>query len=200
MPIIDTFSIDASEVIIWHITESLSELVDIAKERKIDVSSTNDYLSELRKKQWIAVRIICKSQVPDSRISYEENGRPCLDKFKLSISHSHEYVAVSINNISDTGIDLQIIDKKILKVYHKFVRDDEDYWVNKDLTNATIVWSIKEAMYKLYGDCSPYFKRDYKVSKEGDSYVCTMIYKQEEIIRQVVVYTNPRYITAIVND
>lgn len=200
MPIIDTFSIDASEVIIWHITEPLNELIDIAEERKIDISNTNDYLSDLRKKQWIAVRIICKSKFPKIPISYEENGRPHLDQYKLSISHSNEYVAVSINNTVDTGIDLQIIDEKILKVYHKFVREDEDNWVNKDLTNATIVWSIKEAMYKLYGDCSPYFKRDYRVSIEGDSYVCKMIYKQEEIIRQVMVYTNPRYITAIVND
>lgn len=200
MPVAETFSTGSSQVIIWHINESLNHLKTLAEDKGIDTGEIDDYLSELRQKQWLAVRLCCNQIVPNQKIQYEKNGRPYLEDAKLSISHSNEFVAISINNNHDTGIDLQIIDEKILRVYHKFVREDEDQWAMRNLKEATIIWSVKEAMYKLYGDCSPYFKQDYQVRKTNDKYSCIMKYKQKEIIKDLIVFSNARYITAIVND
>ena len=58
-----------------------------------------------------------------NELNYNENGKPYLinDSRHISISHSHEKLVVIMNELEETGIDIEIIRDKILNIKHKFL-------------------------------------------------------------------------------
>ena len=81
-------------------------------------------------------------------------GKPHLENslFQISISHSHERVAVVAAPVA-VGVDIQFVVTKIERIAYKFMREEE----NDSLLPATrlehlhVYWGAKEALYKAYG-------------------------------------------------
>ena len=150
---------------VWDITESIDELLTLAEERQLDCTPLEAFKSLNRRAQWLAVRLLATQLEPGCRITYSETGKPELAQCGISISHSHEKIAVSINRAGETGIDVQKLVPKIHRIAHKFLTPEEAEWVREDLVKTTWCWSIKESLYKLYGDGSPYFEVDYRIRR-----------------------------------
>lgn len=86
-------------------------------------------------------------------LRYTEHNKPFLAgrTEHISISHSHDRLAIIVNREKDTGIDIELIRDKILAVRHKFLNDREAAFAGADIETLISIWAAKEAMYKCYG-------------------------------------------------
>lgn len=86
-------------------------------------------------------------------IAYDDKGKPYLsnDSRHISISHSHDKLAIIINENEATGIDIELIRDKVLKIKHKFLTNEELTDANDDVEKLLIYWAAKETLYKIYG-------------------------------------------------
>ena len=89
----------------------------------------------------------------ETEVCYNEKGKPYLkdDPIHISISHSHNQLAIIINEFESTGIDIELIRDKILKIKHKFLSKQELIDANNDVETLLIYWAAKETLYKIYG-------------------------------------------------
>ena len=143
MPI--TYKIEKKEVsiLVWEITEKLEELLDLYGN-----INTFNYTSEKRKKEHLISRLMVNKLCENGTIIYNEFGAPELDNGKhLSISHSNELVALIISD-TKSAIDIEKISGKALRIASKFVAEKNLIKLNKE--KATLIWCLKEAIYKWY--------------------------------------------------
>ena len=86
-------------------------------------------------------------------IKYDDKGKPYLaeDNRHISISHSHDKLAIIVNEHELTGIDIELIRDKILKIKHKFLSDSELKDAGDNVEKLLIYWAAKETLYKIYG-------------------------------------------------
>ncbi len=88
-----------------------------------------------------------------TEINYDSNGKPYLvnDARHISISHSHDKLAIIINAQEVTGIDIELIRDKILRIKHKFLSNYELKETGDYVEKLLIYWAAKETLYKVYG-------------------------------------------------
>jgi 4'-phosphopantetheinyl transferase len=86
-------------------------------------------------------------------ILYDSNGKPYLkdNSQKISISHSYDKIAIIINDFEETGIDIELIRDKVLKIRRKFLSIKELENAEEDVEKLLIYWGAKESLYKIYG-------------------------------------------------
>ncbi len=86
-------------------------------------------------------------------IAYDEKGKPFLtnNSKHISISHSHDKLAIIVNEKESTGIDIELIRDKVLKIKHKFLSESELVDANDNIEKLLIYWAAKETLYKIYG-------------------------------------------------
>jgi len=86
-------------------------------------------------------------------IAYDDKGKPYLadDSRHISISHSHDQLAIIVNENESTGIDIELIRDKVRKIKHKFLTNEELLDANDDPEKLLIYWAAKETLYKIYG-------------------------------------------------
>ena len=89
----------------------------------------------------------------DAEIAYDEKGKPFLtnDSKHMSISHSHNKLAIIVNEMESTGIDIELIRDKVLKIKHKFLTPEELKDADDNTEKLLIYWAAKETLYKIYG-------------------------------------------------
>jgi len=154
-----------SEIFYAKVEISLNELENIAFESlsENDKNTYGNFKSEQRKKEWLAIRYIINKILRGHKIwqiKYSDDGRPFFDYLKVSISHSADYVAVMLSN-HEVGVDIQQISDKTLKITRKFLSDTEsNYFDVNNSTVTTLLWSIKETVYKLNNKRGVDFARD----------------------------------------
>lgn len=194
MPITWEKEYKRAKVAIWRIDESLESLSHQLAEINPSLKPPADFKAEQRILQWYAVRILAKEISGSISISYDDSGRPWPENGYISISHSHDHVAVIHHDSKAVGVDLQLIDAKVLRIAHKFINEKE---TPQDIEDHVRIWSIKEAAYKIQGTGSPYFKRDYTVSKlqvhEGS---CTVMTKEEALLLDFLIAKHDDFILA----
>ncbi len=88
-----------------------------------------------------------------SKLTYDDKGKPYLvdDTRHISISHSHDRLVIILNDKEETGIDIELIREKVLKIKHKFLKKVELVDANDDVEKLLIYWAAKETLYKIYG-------------------------------------------------
>ena len=93
---------------------------------------------------------IFKNKIPT--IAYDNKGKPRFtDKdLNVSVSHCKNRVSVGLSGKDRLiGVDVETISAKPLKLAEKFINEnDEKFFEGITETEATLVWTIKEAVYK----------------------------------------------------
>lgn len=147
-----------SKLGVWHIAETEAFFTaTVPLQREI----THPH----KRLQHLAGRFLLKELFPDfpyELIKIADTHKPFLEDeaFHFSISHCGDYAAVMVSTASRVGVDVELISAKPQKVKHKFLSEDEHQLilqlgagVNDGYnTFLTLAWSIKESMYKWYGD------------------------------------------------
>ena len=108
MPVTWRKSTNDYSIIVWKSTEPIEALLQNASLNHNEISEWNSFQSHSRKREWLTVRSALQILLPganSSTIYYDGNGKPHLkeDGF-ISISHSHEYIAVMKSNFSELKI------------------------------------------------------------------------------------------------
>jgi phosphopantetheinyl transferase len=151
-----------------------------------------------RRYEWLTTRWLLQQVFNETiTISYHENGKPEINTNKgamaISISHSKELIAIAINKTGKAiGVDCETIESRILKIKHKFANQQELAQITKnELENLSLVWSAKEALYKLYAkggiDFNTHLEvNDFDFCREGGIFTGT-------ISKDIIVQYNIQY-------
>ncbi len=85
-------------------------------------------------------------------LSYNDDGKPELhhENCHISISHSHDKLAIICNKQEPTGIDIELIRDKVLNIQDKFLSDIEIENAKNNVDKLILYWGAKEALFKLY--------------------------------------------------
>lgn len=114
--------------------------------------------SATRRSEWLSGRylILTYAECSSRDLIIDPNGKPTVahSDSDLSISHSGDYVAISISP-APVGIDIQLYRPSITRIAHKYANAEEleilSAHVSKEIDQLHYLWCIKEAMYKAYG-------------------------------------------------
>lgn len=142
-----------------------------------------------RRCEWLTTRWLFQNVLPGNyQITYHENGKPEINNGEMSISISHckEIVALLISKSAQAvGLDCETIASRILKIKHKFVNAEEfSQFHSNELENLTLIWSAKEALFKIYAKGAIDFNEHLHVNNfdfciEGGTFTGTILKEQK---------------------
>jgi 4'-phosphopantetheinyl transferase EntD len=115
-----------------------------------ELSKFNEFKSIKRKNEFYFTRVLWHHFNIQEPIQYNHIGRPILTSGFISISHSGNVIAIAYNPHHAVGVDVEFHSPKLKKIQNKFVSEnDADLADLKQEGVLTIIWSIKEAIYKM---------------------------------------------------
>ena len=185
MPLVFIKEFQGFRIGLWRILEATEELLTLCKLPSSDIAGISSWKSESRRRQWIACRALLAalSGSTESRIIYDQYGKPSVSgaKGSISISHTAEYAVMMISERASCGIDIEKISSRIQKVANRFLQEQETAHLEQissaDHSNGlsletgeadagiflkvlTVHWAAKEALYKYYGSPETDMKND----------------------------------------
>ena len=91
-------------------------------------------------------------RIADTRKPFLHN-----EQYHFSISHSGDFAAAIVSRDKRVGIDVENRSPTVMKVLHKFLNESEKHFVEKDentkaFLRETLLWSVKETIFKWHGD------------------------------------------------
>jgi len=122
----------------------------------------NLQIENKREKEGAGVRFLLDKLVGEEvELAYYETGKPYLKNRieEISISHSHDMLVVIVDKQKTTGIDIELIRDKVLKITHKFLSDNELKDIaGQSIEKVLVYWAAKETLYKIYAKKSVDFR------------------------------------------
>jgi 4'-phosphopantetheinyl transferase len=142
------------KLLIWQGTESLEQL-----RNKFWVNYPNasipDFKLEKREREFLIGRILLHMVLPNVEVSNLPNGKPVVNGgWHISLSHTQDLVGLVVAE-APIGLDMQGPDEKLLRIAARFCNEKELEWIDSlpsPVEGALIVWSSKEAVFKVYGE------------------------------------------------
>ena len=163
MPLFRDFSDDKATILLWKYSED-EELDPEVLVEKENFEKVKDY-HPTKLKELLLVRKILKTVLPDHKILYKDR-TPYLfpNDFEISVTHSFPFAALAISK-DKVGIDIEPFNSKIKRIQHKFLLDDQSHFIEKEKEVAylTVIWSLKESLYKIHHSNYWSLKKHYEV-------------------------------------
>lgn len=158
------------EIVIWKIDEP--ELFFL-EQVYWDPQQMNwlDSIHPLRRRDYLASRYLIYqfTGLLESHLYKDEAGKLYLKDRQehISISHSGSYSGLALCN-KNIGFDLQGYSPKIIRVAQRFLSqlEKENMGPNASIEELTQAWTVKEAVYKAYGQKGIQFNRQIKIDIE----------------------------------
>lgn len=85
----------------------------------------------------------------DFVIGHNEDGKPLLDDWYISISHTRGYAAVIMSHSKEVAVDIEYISNRVDRIAGKFIREDE---ILGNTTARLVAWCVKETAYKYFSE------------------------------------------------
>jgi len=163
MPLYQDFSNIKAKILLWKYEEG-----EILNPEELLEPENFDRITQYhpqKLKETLMARKILKNELPDHRIFYQER-QPFLHPkdFEISITHSFPFAALAFSK-DKIGIDLEKFNPKFLKLQDKFVYPEERRFIpkNEEIEYLTIIWSVKESLYKIHHSKHWSLKKHYEV-------------------------------------
>lgn len=130
---------------VWRMSEAVDDLP-----RPDDISFA-DIHSETRLREKLTEYRLLEALTGHGGgvIRHEPSGRPLVDGYEVSISHTRGWAAMVLSKGSRVGVDIEYFSTRVNRVANRFIRSDEQ---NDDLRHRLINWSVKETVYKLFSE------------------------------------------------
>ena len=137
--------------LIWHCSEDINFFSS-----KLNLTNYELEILAKRKNSKKALEFLCSRlllrlcKLDPNDLSYNEFGAPILKSGKfVSISHCKNYVTLLLSNQS-CGVDIETKRKQILNIKHKFLNQTDIKNISmENISDITLIWTLKEAIYKL---------------------------------------------------
>jgi phosphopantetheinyl transferase len=212
MPLVYQQNINpATKLGVWHIAEEKDFFL---QQVPLQTTITHPH----KQLQHLAGRYLLKVLYPDfpyELIRIADTRKPFLENeaYHFSISHCGDYAAVMVSSKQRVGVDVELITGKVAKVKNKFLSQKEldllmavnnttiEPFYNAMLTAA---WSIKESLYKWYGDGEIDFIQHLHINKivlTGNSGFanCTVLKKNPAELQVHILFFNGNCISRVVS-
>ena len=159
---------NTTQILVWKVTESYAELLEQVVLNDSNRIRLNGMKSEMHQRAFLSVRMLLQETGhTDLDLYYDEFGKPHLQGEKyISITHSHNFAAISISDEA-VGIDIELQRDKIIRIADKFC-DSEFQFLNMNsdeyMRILTVIWGAKEAIFKIRNEKGISFKDHIKVN------------------------------------
>lgn len=162
MPLLKIIALnDYTQLLVWKITETFDELFQSVALKDVSLARVDNMKAESHQKGFLSVRrLLMEAGYTDFDLYYDEFGKPHLNDGKhISISHSNDFSVIVLSDVN-IGADLEILKDKTLKLAPRYM--DVSHLKNlskeEELIKATVVWGVKEAVFKLKNEIGISFK------------------------------------------
>jgi|3_EtaG_2_1085321.scaffolds.fasta_scaffold18667_3 4'-phosphopantetheinyl transferase EntD len=142
---------------VWKIEEDLEFYLKNVRLSLIDEKILLETTHPEKKLEFMAGRMLCKTVLQELKISDQpifrnEYGKPQIpdSEYDISLSHTENYIALTIGYKLDVGIDIEKPKPKMAKVAPRLYTDQEMEYCQDNLVYFSKVWSAKEVLYKLF--------------------------------------------------
>lgn len=118
----------------------------------VDIASAVRFQNERRRMEHLAWRRIVRRELGlDVIIDYNDVGAPVVSQpnRRISVAHGGGMVAVAIADIP-VGVDIESLERDFSMASSRYLSVEESQ-LSDDARWSAMVWTAKEAMYKLYG-------------------------------------------------
>lgn len=163
MPLYRDFSDDKATILLWKYSDDEEYDPEILLEKE-NFEKVKDY-HPTKLKETLLIRKILKSVLPNHKILYNER-IPYLfpNDYEISVTHSFPYAALAISK-NKVGIDIEPFNEKIIRIQHKFLYEEEGLFIEKEkeIAYLTVIWSLKESLYKIHHSNYWSLKKHYEV-------------------------------------
>ncbi len=168
MPLFKTIHINSrTQILVWKVTESYAELLEQVVLNDSNRIRLDGMKSEMHQRAFLSVRkLLQQAGYNDFDLYYDVFGKPHLNDGKfISITHSHNFSAIIISE-ETVGIDIELQRNKIIRIADKFC-DSEFQFLDTDseeyIRKLTIIWGVKEAIFKIRNEKGISFKNHISV-------------------------------------
>ena len=102
-----------------------------------------------------------REETPNSQLPTSNTQHPTPNSKHISISHSNDFSVIVLSDVN-IGADLEILKEKTLKLAPRFmdVSHLENLSETEQLIKATVIWGIKESVFKIKNEIGISFKDD----------------------------------------
>ena len=83
-----------------------------------------------------------------------EEGPQALHDWRISVSHTHGYAAILLSDEEQVGLDIERRTDRVAGIASRFIRPDEQA---DSIERQLLIWSAKEAVYKLFSEENLHF-------------------------------------------
>jgi len=112
--------------------------------------------SDRYRQEWLGVRLLLKKMTGTEPVIYYDNyGAPSLQNidYKISISHTKDYVAVILNKKTYPGVDIEYHSDRAWRLRHRYMTESEmiifeNHADTLQYDLATVCWCGKETTFK----------------------------------------------------
>lgn len=163
MPLYRDFSDSQATILLWKYDEE-EELDAQFLLEKENYDRIKEY-HPTKLKEVLLVRKILKSVLPDYKILYDDRTPYLFPRdYEISVSHSFPYAGLAISK-NKIGIDIEPFNPKITRIRHKFLFEEESHFIEKEkeIAYLTVIWSLKESLYKIHHSNYWSLKKHYEV-------------------------------------
>ena len=162
MPLLKTIALNHyTQLLVWKITETFDELFHSVALKDVSLARLEGMKAESHQKGFLSVRrLLMEAGYNDFDLYYDEFGKPHLKDGKhISISHSNDFSIIVLSEVN-IGADLEILKDKTVKLAPRFMDIAHLKNLNDDdlLRKATVVWGIKESVFKIKNEIGISFK------------------------------------------
>lgn len=154
MALKEIFSLNETTTLyLWQLTEEVPELFKLAELTQEELHKYNTFTAKSRQREWLAIRALL-NQIFNGKtqVTYNAMGKPFVDNgYHVSFSHCHKYVAVLTNTETPVGVDIELLNRRVLAVKDRVLTQTElgTLTKNAELQQVLVYWSLKEVLYKI---------------------------------------------------
>lgn len=166
MPLIPFPDIHAhAKIGLWHIAEDESFFA--SADTALPISHSG------RRHHHLAARHLLSELVPGfpfDRLRRSPAGKPFLEghPFHFSLSHAGHYAVAALSHRGPVGVDLEFPRTALLRIRKRFTSPTEEARLEASVPDLmqrlTLIWSLKEAVFKWYGAGRVDFRQDIVLS------------------------------------
>ncbi len=153
MPLLTALRLCETNLRLWQMTESPDELEALTDSgARLRKEAELQFSREHRRREWLLPRIMLKRCYGEQyEIDYLPCGKPILKNGAghISISHTGDYLALAFSEKRAIGLDIEQWSPRALRLSERFLFPEER---TTSESEATALWSAKEAVFKLTGD------------------------------------------------
>jgi len=151
MPLLFSENSFKSTLLLWEMNEEIEHFQNLIEASVYTEIIENTKLDKRKLEKLSQASLLQKAEIDYDLLFYSSNGKPKLKNGKhLSFSHSEKLSSLLIDD-NNCGLDLEYPSDKIIRISQKFINEDEEM-IMKDNENLYWTWSIKEAIYKYFGE------------------------------------------------